>query len=179
MAEQLTHPSPNELSAFSLGQLPNEQAASVESHVSQCERCCETLLNLASDDTFVGLLQEAKRTLEDQTIGLDGGDSHPSLISGVPAQLAEHPRYEIIGLIGKGGMGDVFKARHRMMERTVALKVINRELVRRPEAVGRFHREVKTAARLSHPNIVTAHECRSCWRFALLGDGVRRWRESR
>jgi serine/threonine protein kinase len=44
--------------------------------------------------------------------------------------LAEHPRYEILGLIGKGGMGDVYKARHRMMERTVALKIIKRELVR-------------------------------------------------
>jgi serine/threonine protein kinase len=61
-------------------------------------------------------------------------------------------------LIGKGGMGDVYKARHRMMERTVALKIINRELVRKPEAVDRFHREVKTAARLSHPNIVTAYD---------------------
>ena len=41
-----------------------------------------------------------------------------------------------------------------MMDRTVALKIINRELVRKPEAVDRFHREVKTAAQLSHPNIV-------------------------
>ncbi len=76
----------------------------------------------------------------------------------IPAPLAEHPRYEILGLIGKGGMGDVYKARHRKMERTVALKVINRGLVRKAEAVDRFHREVKAAAQLSHPNIVTAYD---------------------
>jgi hypothetical protein len=39
----------------------------------------------------------------------------------VPTQLVEHPRYEIVGLIGKGGMGAVYRARHRMMERAVAL----------------------------------------------------------
>jgi len=66
--------------------------------------------------------------------------------------------HEIIELIGKGGMGKVFKARHRIMERTVALKVINAKLMRNPEAVERFHREVKTAACLSHPNIVAAHD---------------------
>ena len=55
-------------------------------------------------------------------------------------------------------MGDVYKARHRKMERTVALKVINRGLVRKAEAVDRFHREVKAAAQLSHPNIVTAYD---------------------
>jgi serine/threonine protein kinase len=55
-------------------------------------------------------------------------------------------------------MGDVFKAEHRMMGRTVALKVINRDLFKKPAAVERFQREVKAAARLSHPNIVTADD---------------------
>jgi serine/threonine protein kinase len=55
--------------------------------------------------------------------------------------LAKHPRYEIIRLIGKGGMGDMYEARRRMMERTVALKIINRDLVRKPEAADRFHAE--------------------------------------
>ena len=67
-------------------------------------------------------------------------------------------KYDVRAEIGKGGMGAVYQARHRMMDRTVALKIINPELMRKPEAVDRFHREVKAAARLSHPNIVTAYD---------------------
>ncbi len=78
--------------------------------------------------------------------------------SGVPAALLDHPRYEVEKRLGKGGMGVVYKATHRMMDRTVALKVINSTLVRRPDALERFRREVKAAARLQHRNIVTAHD---------------------
>ena len=60
----------------------------------------------------------------------------------IPSPLVNHPRYSIVAPVGKGGMGDVFKAEHRMMERTVALKVIKHELYRNPEAVDRFRREV-------------------------------------
>ncbi|NLX96489.1 MAG: SUMF1/EgtB/PvdO family nonheme iron enzyme, partial [Rhodopirellula sp.] len=52
----------------------------------------------------------------------------------------------------------VLKARHRRMERIVALKVLSSKLVGSPEALKRFHREVKAAARLEHPNIVTAYD---------------------
>ncbi len=57
-----------------------------------------------------------------------------------------------------GGMGAVYKAEHRMMERLVALKVISRSFTANPQAVERFRREVKAAAKLSHANIVTAHD---------------------
>ena len=66
--------------------------------------------------------------------------------------------YVIEERLGTGGMGQVFKARHRKMERTVAIKVLPPELTQSPHAVQRFHREVKAAARLSHPNIVTAYD---------------------
>ena len=76
----------------------------------------------------------------------------------LPADLADHPRYRIVEQLGAGGMGVVYKAEHRLMERTVALKIISRGLVSDADAVERFRREVKAAARLSHPNIVTAHD---------------------
>jgi serine/threonine protein kinase len=66
--------------------------------------------------------------------------------------------YILLDKIGQGGFGSVFKARHRRMQRIVALKVLRPELVREPLAVQRFQREVETAAKLSHPNIVTAHD---------------------
>src|SRR5262249_53577158 len=79
-------------------------------------------------------------------------------IAGVPPELAEHPRYHILELLGSGGMGAVYKAEHRLMERPVALKVISPDLMKRPGLVVRFRREVKAAARFSHPHIVTAYD---------------------
>ena len=159
MPEEKTHPSPEELGAYSLGQLPPEKAAIIETHISECEPCCETIVGLSSDDTFVAILKEARQLPADRTVdqAVSVGEMS-SCPEEMPLALADHSRYEIVGLIGRGGMGAVYKARHRMMERTVALKIINRELVCKPEAVERFHREVKAVAQLSHPNIVTAYD---------------------
>jgi len=66
--------------------------------------------------------------------------------------------YTVLELIGQGGMGQVLKARHRTMRRIVALKVLPRRAMDSPSAVKRFQREVRAAARLMHPNIVTAYD---------------------
>lgn len=66
--------------------------------------------------------------------------------------------YLLLDLIGEGGMGKVFKAKHRLMDRIVALKLLNLERTEASENLERFRREVKTAASLNHPNIVTAFD---------------------
>src|SRR5205807_7971457 len=66
--------------------------------------------------------------------------------------------YELLEELGKGGMGQVFKARHRKLGRVVALKVIRSRLLAHPQAVRRFQREVRAIARLSHPNIAYAYD---------------------
>jgi CheY-like chemotaxis protein len=76
----------------------------------------------------------------------------------VLADLAGHPRYLLLERLGSGGMGTVYKALHRLMHRVVALKVINPDLVGRPDMVERFYREMRAAARLCHPNIVAAYD---------------------
>jgi len=58
--------------------------------------------------------------------------------------------------LGKGGMGQVFKARHQRLGRIVALKIIRKEQLSNPDAVRRFHREIQAAAKLRHPNVVLA-----------------------
>lgn len=63
--------------------------------------------------------------------------------------------YEILELLGAGGMGEVYRARDRRLDRDVALKVLPRELAANPERLQRFEREAKAVAALSHPNIVT------------------------
>ena len=66
--------------------------------------------------------------------------------------------YTLLDRLGAGGMGEVYRAIHRRMKREVALKVLPAALVANEQAVERFHREVEAAARLNHPNIVTADD---------------------
>jgi serine/threonine protein kinase len=66
--------------------------------------------------------------------------------------------YELLAPLGAGGMGRVYKARHRRMNRVVALKVLAPELLRAPGARERFRREAEAAARLHHPNVVAAFD---------------------
>ena len=66
--------------------------------------------------------------------------------------------YVVFDKIGEGGMGVVLKARHQRMDRIVAVKVLPEKALKSPDAVDRFYREVKAAARLSHTNVVTAFD---------------------
>ena len=66
--------------------------------------------------------------------------------------------YRILSLLGRGGMADVYRAEDERLGREVALKAVPPEFERDPERVERFRREVRAAARLTHPNIVTVYE---------------------
>lgn len=65
--------------------------------------------------------------------------------------------YEILGPLGAGGMGEVYRARDTRLDREVALKVLPQELAGDSERMARFEREAKVLASLQHPNIVTVH----------------------
>src|SRR5260370_24826472 len=66
--------------------------------------------------------------------------------------------YEILSLLGEGGMGTVYKARDSRLERFVAIKLLRADLADRPELRERFIREARTVARLNHPHICTLHD---------------------
>ncbi|MCI0682967.1 MAG: SUMF1/EgtB/PvdO family nonheme iron enzyme [Gemmataceae bacterium] len=72
--------------------------------------------------------------------------------------------YLVLDRLGEGGMGQVFKAKHQVMKRLVAVKVIRKGVLAYGEQVQRFYREIEAVARLSHPNIVLAHDA------GLVGD---------
>ena len=76
-----------------------------------------------------------------------------------PEDLAKQfPQLEIIELIGRGGMGAVYKARQKELDRVVALKILPPSIGTDPAFAERFTREARTLAKLNHPNIVTLYE---------------------
>ena len=78
------------------------------------------------------------------------------------------PDLEILGLIGRGGMGAVFKARQRSLDRHVALKILPQSLAAGAKFPAYFESEAKALAALSHPNIVTIHDFGNAGGFYFL-----------
>ena len=66
--------------------------------------------------------------------------------------------YEIVAPLGAGGMGEVYRARDRKLDRDVAIKVLPDSVAKDPSALARFEREAKAVAALSHPNILAIHD---------------------
>jgi serine/threonine protein kinase len=75
-----------------------------------------------------------------------------------PNDIESVPGYELLGVLGRGGMGIVFRARHLSLKRQVALKMILTGRHARPTERARFQREAEAVARLQHPNIVQIYE---------------------
>jgi Leucine-rich repeat (LRR) protein len=152
------HPAAAELADFAQGRLSPDRARAVERHVEDCPACGELLLSQPDDDSLLGLARRAQPMLLAGAEAAHAGVVGTSAGRAVPPELAAHPRYRIVRHLGDGGMGAIYLAEHRVMQRLVALKVILPELIANPESVERFHREIRAAARLSHPNIVTAYD---------------------
>jgi serine/threonine protein kinase len=79
------------------------------------------------------------------------------LLHGSPSDLTLG-QYALLDVIGHGGMGQIFKARHRRLDRIVALKEIIPDRIGRAHVAERFQREGRAAARLCHPHVVTIHD---------------------
>jgi serine/threonine protein kinase len=106
------------------------------------------------------LLKEAVRSGSDLgqepggTATYSAGPAPPSL-----EELARHfPQLEVLELLGQGGMGIVYKARQRRLDRFVALKILPAQAGRNPTFAERFAREARALARLTHASIVTVYD---------------------
>ena len=161
-SETPEHPSDQTLHEFGLGKLAEARSRSVAEHLEGCPTCLDRV-SMMSSDSFLGRLQEAHRqTATRPPAPLVDGPSRsaepgPAGPDAAPTTTIDHPDYEILRELGRGGMGVVFLAHNRLMDRDEVLKVVGRHLMDREEVLDRFTREIRSAARLSHPNIVHAY----------------------
>jgi hypothetical protein len=165
-------PSAEELQGLVGELLGDADRTVVEAHVETCSACQERLERLVSPTLllirppshssvgdgppaagFDEVFRERLRQLPvpPPASGPPAGDGSNG---SVPTRLGP---YEILGHLGEGGMGTVYRARHRELDRVVALKVLPADRVDEA-AVARFRNEMRAAGRLVHPNIVTAHD---------------------
>jgi serine/threonine protein kinase len=176
MAAQLgTHPSADALFEFAVGRLDDGTAAVIMSHIDSCPECCRAVAALSGDD-FLDRLRQAHipptgtPAPAESLPGAARAPKPPHLylssqgewgkgegIANLPPELANNPQYEVRRELGRGGMGVVYLARNKLMDRLEVLKVVNRNLLNRPGAVERFQREIRSAARLKHANVVAAY----------------------
>jgi tetratricopeptide (TPR) repeat protein len=107
------------------------------------ERLAESRARLAEEEPLPGTTQSNEKTL-----------------AGTPRNggSGEVDRYQIVGELGRGGMGIVYKVQDTVLDRLVAYKVLPQALVENPQAIANFMREAQAAAKLNHPNIVTVYD---------------------
>ena len=86
--------------------------------------------------------------------------------------------YEVLSLLGEGGMGEVYRARDTSLGRDVALKMIPEAFAADAERLARFEREARTLASLNHPNIAAIYGIERQGRSARARHGARRGRGS-
>ncbi len=177
MSESLpTHPTDEELRALSLGRLEESELARVCSHLVDCPDCCRRIDLLAAADPLLERLQHSAAHPDEELVSpahlrsavraLRRGQSAPyarrsdnrgteSATLAAPSQVGD---YDILAEVGRGGMGVVYKARHRGLHRLAALKMILAGEFASPAQERRFRLEAELAARVQHPNIVQIYE---------------------
>lgn len=168
------------LEQWNAGTLPGDQFEIVSDHLEICPTCQDRLDQLEEHSPALtprlppitpADLDRVRRSIEADTPTISAvaswlaeirsrppGDhatasSPPSLQ--VPCEVRD---YQVLRLLGAGGMGDVYEARHKRLKRPVALKVMR--LIRQPDPVAQAHflQEIETAGQLDHPNLVRAYD---------------------
>ena len=174
-------PSSQELQALSLGQVSIDKSDELIAHIRSCETCRSELETVDdAEDSLIATLRDpdgvatydAEQNCQvavAKALGVLAGtgdtDGSTDSLMIIPRQFGE---YEIVRPLGRGGMGRVYLARHTKLGREVALKVLAHHRLEDKRMRDRFEAEMQAVGRLSHPNIVTAHDARDIAGTAVL-----------
>jgi serine/threonine protein kinase len=178
--QETPHPDIESLRAYADGAVDEAVATAIRLHLESCPQCRRQFNQFGSDSYLSRLgAQEVRPSLIRLDLDASEGlflpeNRPPSPVSpgagnrnSVIPELANHPDYEIIRELGRGGMGVVYLARNKLMGRLEVLKVVGGHLARRPGVLERFVTEIRNAARLHHPNIVTAYSALRAGEFLV------------
>src|SRR5262245_37254529 len=169
-AAPTAHPTDETLRSYGAGQLDGTSLQAVSSHLRSCTDCQRRVAELSSASlagrpwgtqnppTARSGNPEASPPAGSETERLSA-DSLPSRVSSdtLPAEFLANSDYEIVRELGRGGMGVVYLVQNRLMGRPEAIKVMSPRLMERPAVLERFLREIRSVAKLRHPNVVTAY----------------------
>jgi serine/threonine protein kinase len=123
-----------------------DRAAFVRNHAGSAQVLREVESLLAAQPEAEGFLSTPAYPLEP-----------PRAVPRLPEQ-SRLGHFEILGLLGAGGMGEVYRARDTRLDRTVALKVLSRDQATHPRGRERFEREARVISKLTHPHVCTLHD---------------------
>jgi WD40 repeat protein/serine/threonine protein kinase len=157
----MSHPSPERLRQLLANHLPTPEQDRVEAHVNECDVCLDRLDQLQRQSpNDLHLLAEL---LLHPPAGVGKSPEPAPVLDTTPdPQLPDFPGYEVLERVGCGGMGAIYRARHRLTRRMVALKTLL--LPRWPgdpeqeERLARFRTEAEAVSRLQHPHIVSMYD---------------------
>ena len=162
------HPTKQELLDLVDGKLSEEAMHAVSNHLETCEQCNRQVVEIESDgqrmllpnhsddldvytneDACQQLLETVPKLLEPRS---------ESSVTQEPFEPFEIGDYQVEALIKHGGMGSVFRAIHKRLNRAVAIKLLPTSLIPDHQAIARFKREMQAIGSLVHPNVVIAHD---------------------
>jgi WD40 repeat protein/serine/threonine protein kinase len=170
------HPTTDELRALSLGRLTEAELSRVSAHLDDCAECCRRIDQLAATDRLLARLQQGAAEGEETLVSSAQRRSAVRVLSRGHAARGAVPQanpetepvilpapkqvgdYDILAEVGRGGMGVVYKARHRGLQRLAAVKMVLAGRFASAAQESRFRLEAELAARVLHTNIVQVYE---------------------
>src|SRR5262245_3931586 len=163
----MTCPQPEMLGRCVEDRLDESERVTSEEHLDDCDECRPVIAMLAKtassrrngppDPTAVTAVADTVVTPTDETQP-DRRASRPSLAGWLPPG-AKLDRYVLGEMLGRGGMGIIYRAHDPELDRNVAIKVLRPEFARKdPDAARRIAHEARVMARSSHPNVVAVHD---------------------